>query len=266
MDLLSGLRKGGASRGGRAEFSWDSVKEDKDRENYLGHSLMAPVGRWQRGKNLTWYADASSKQSASDARAEEIRRIKEAEQDALAEALGFPVDRRHRDPVDQKEVQKAIRESGVGPVDRDDDGEGQGLGFGRSGMKELMREELRDRVEATDGGEKGGDKYQPAAERTRDGDGRRSGREEKDLYRSRRSSSPDRDRSGRDKDRRHRHRRSRSRSRRRHRHDDDRDSKRHRPRSTSRIRDRRERDDRDGRRERRRSRSRSRSPRRHHRR
>lgn len=41
MDLLSGLRKGDSSRGGRAEFRWDDVKEDKDRENYLGHSLMA---------------------------------------------------------------------------------------------------------------------------------------------------------------------------------------------------------------------------------
>lgn len=43
MDLLSGLRKGDSSRGGRAEFKWEDVKEDKDRENYLGHSLMARV-------------------------------------------------------------------------------------------------------------------------------------------------------------------------------------------------------------------------------
>jgi hypothetical protein len=41
MDLLSGLRKGDSSRGGRADFKWEDVKEDKDRENYLGHSLMA---------------------------------------------------------------------------------------------------------------------------------------------------------------------------------------------------------------------------------
>ncbi|TGZ81888.1 hypothetical protein EX30DRAFT_395273 [Ascodesmis nigricans] len=122
MDLLSGLRKGGSSRGGRAEFSWDSVKEDKDRENYLGHSLMAPVGRWQKGKNLTWYAEGSDKKDAADERAEEIRRIKEAEQDALAEALGFAVNRRHHDPVDQKEVQRAIRESGVGGGDEEETG------------------------------------------------------------------------------------------------------------------------------------------------
>ncbi|KAL0084611.1 kinase phosphorylation protein-domain-containing protein [Phycomyces blakesleeanus] len=39
----------GGVRGGKDQFSWDSVKEDKHRENYLGHSLMAPVGRWQKG-------------------------------------------------------------------------------------------------------------------------------------------------------------------------------------------------------------------------
>jgi hypothetical protein len=32
-----------------AEFNWDDVKADKHRENYLGHSVKAPVGRWQKG-------------------------------------------------------------------------------------------------------------------------------------------------------------------------------------------------------------------------
>ena len=30
-----------ASSGGRAEFKWEDVKSDQQRENYLGHSLMA---------------------------------------------------------------------------------------------------------------------------------------------------------------------------------------------------------------------------------
>lgn len=36
-----------------AEFSWDDVKVDKHRENYLGHSIKAPVGRWQKGMLLS---------------------------------------------------------------------------------------------------------------------------------------------------------------------------------------------------------------------
>lgn len=36
-----------------AEFSWDEVKADKHRENYLGHSVKAPVGRWQKGSSFS---------------------------------------------------------------------------------------------------------------------------------------------------------------------------------------------------------------------
>ncbi|CCX13016.1 Similar to Multiple myeloma tumor-associated protein 2; acc. no. Q9BU76 [Pyronema omphalodes CBS 100304] len=136
MDLLSGLRKGDSSRGGRAEFSWDAVKEDKDRENYLGHSLMAPVGRWQRGKDLTWYSKAGGGDAdAEEQRKEEIRRIKEAEQDALAAALGYPVQMR-RESLDQKDVERAIKDARG-----DDDEEGKGVGFGKSGVAALEREE-----------------------------------------------------------------------------------------------------------------------------
>lgn len=33
-------------------FSWEDVKGDKYRENYLGHSVKASVGRWQKGKAM----------------------------------------------------------------------------------------------------------------------------------------------------------------------------------------------------------------------
>ncbi|KAF9512905.1 hypothetical protein BS47DRAFT_1022936 [Hydnum rufescens UP504] len=71
--------------GGQGDFTWAEVSADKDRENYLGHSINAPTGRWQKNKDIHWYKrDVAN--SESD-RLEEIRKIKEAEADALAVAL-----------------------------------------------------------------------------------------------------------------------------------------------------------------------------------
>jgi len=77
----------GGTRGGQAEFKWSDVSADKDRENYLGHSINAPTGRWQKNKDVHWYNRDVSADDA--ARAEEIRKVKEAEAEALSAALGF---------------------------------------------------------------------------------------------------------------------------------------------------------------------------------
>ncbi|KAL8857869.1 MAG: hypothetical protein Q9178_005626 [Gyalolechia marmorata] len=145
MDLVAGVRKEG-SRGGRDAFKWEDVKDDQHRENYLGHSLMAPVGRWQKNKDLSWYAKGDDSQAATDAakaRAEEIRRIKEAEQDALSEALGYPVQPRLRDNqlAGQKEVEKALKETAEG----DEEG-GKGVGFGNYLGAETSKQENDEEV------------------------------------------------------------------------------------------------------------------------
>lgn len=47
MAIYNGPARGG-TRGGKDQFNWEDVKEDHQRENYLGHAVMAPVGRWQK--------------------------------------------------------------------------------------------------------------------------------------------------------------------------------------------------------------------------
>ena len=156
MDLLATVRKDGP-RGGRGDFKWSDVQGSSHRENYLGHSLMAPVGRWQRGKDLNWYAKADADASNGDnpaeraarERKEEIRRIKEAEEDALARALGFDVAPRNPNMEalsDKREVEKVLREAAA---DEDEDN-AKGVGFGRSGGRlGPQQQHSDDRIEGT---------------------------------------------------------------------------------------------------------------------
>ncbi|ELR08751.1 hypothetical protein VC83_00320 [Pseudogymnoascus destructans] len=138
MDLVSSIRKEG-SRGG-VDFKWSDVESSTRRENYLGHSLMAPVGRWQKNRDLNWYAKAddamaedgeTEEEKKQRLRKEEIKAIKEAEEDALARALGLPVKERVSDanatPVGQREISKAVQD--VEPGDQETEGQGRFGGF-----------------------------------------------------------------------------------------------------------------------------------------
>ncbi|CAK9781161.1 unnamed protein product [Cutaneotrichosporon oleaginosum] len=119
----------GGTRGGAGDFKWSDVKEDKYRENYLGHTVNAPIGRWQANKDIHWYQrDKEGDAEAEAARKrEEIRKIKEQEEEALAAALGYvpvkrdgdgagtgannvPVKRREGDDAEEKARRKAEKE------------------------------------------------------------------------------------------------------------------------------------------------------------
>ncbi|KAK9056478.1 hypothetical protein SSX86_023839 [Deinandra increscens subsp. villosa] len=129
----------GGVRGGRDQFSWDDVKVDKYRENYIGHSLKAPVGRWQKGKDLHWYArDKKANQKDLDAAKEEIRRIKEEEEQAMREALGLAPKRSAKpqsNKLDKHEFSELVKRGSTA----EDLGAGhaeaahvQGLGFAKA--------------------------------------------------------------------------------------------------------------------------------------
>ncbi|XP_062173432.1 uncharacterized protein LOC133878886 [Alnus glutinosa] len=129
----------GGVRGGRDQFSWEDVKADKHRENYLGHSIKAPVGRWQKGKDLHWYTrDKKSRDSEMEAAKEEIKRIKEEEEQAMREALGLAPKRASRpqgNRLDKHEFSELVKRSSTA----EDLGAGhaeaaqvQGLGFSRA--------------------------------------------------------------------------------------------------------------------------------------
>ena len=252
MDLLATVRKEG-SRGGTADFKWSDVQASSRRENYLGHSLMAPVGRWQKGRDLNWYAkgneggdgDGSAAEKAERERKEEIRKIKEAEQDAMARALGYEVAPRNPNMEalgERKDVDKILKESTAD----EDEAEAKGIGYGGfsggpGGSKDASHDRLEGNAEGQDAELRGalreyrrrhdhdlsrGHSRSQSRDRYRDELG--SGRRDKDRERRHRHRSRSKERRTRDNggsrtkprsdnlDRRHRRDRSRSPRRRDH--------------------------------------------------
>ena len=82
---------------GSGSFKWEDIKTEKyvDYEAYLGHSVMAPIGRWQKNLDINWFRkskDQDGKPSASHRQKMEQLRIereliKQQEADLQAEAL-----------------------------------------------------------------------------------------------------------------------------------------------------------------------------------
>ncbi|KIZ02819.1 Multiple myeloma tumor-associated protein 2 [Monoraphidium neglectum] len=136
MSLYNGPPRPGA-RGGRDQFNWEQVKTDKDRDYWLGHSVMAPTGRWQKGKDLFWYTKGPQGQQGADALAAERAAIKAQEQAAIEEALGLrPQSLRAAQGMSQQELEDAMKQQQqqqqqgeAGGSGAGDSGHGHGLGF-----------------------------------------------------------------------------------------------------------------------------------------
>ena len=82
---------GNRARGGRAEFSWDKVKEQSfgERSHYLGASVHA---RNERGLgNPQWYLDEGKDTAGKhDSLRKEVDEVKRREEELMREALGLP--------------------------------------------------------------------------------------------------------------------------------------------------------------------------------
>ncbi|KAH8119435.1 kinase phosphorylation protein-domain-containing protein [Phellopilus nigrolimitatus] len=140
----------GGTRGGQAEFKWSDVSADKDREHYLGHSINAPTGRWQKNKDVHWYNRDSDMGEAE--KQAEIKRIKEAEEEAMSQALGFAPTKKTIDAGsngDEAQGSPTGGPSGDAPAPGDDDAEKRRMQKAMRKMeKRAMKEEKKARKEA----------------------------------------------------------------------------------------------------------------------
>ncbi|XP_020505208.1 multiple myeloma tumor-associated protein 2 [Labrus bergylta] len=133
---MFGSSRSGGIRGGQDQFNWDDVKVDKHRENYLGNSLMAPVGRWQKGKDLSWYSK-DKKGGAALSKAEELAAVKAAEHEALMAALGHKNIKRQPTGLTKEDLADVCRREEADGEERDVD-RVSGLGSSSTGSKKMV--------------------------------------------------------------------------------------------------------------------------------
>ncbi|XP_055084497.1 multiple myeloma tumor-associated protein 2 [Periophthalmus magnuspinnatus] len=138
---MFGSSRAGGVRGGQDQFNWDDVKVDKHRENYLGNSLMAPVGRWQKGKDLTWYS--KDKKGAALSKAEEMAAVKAAEQEAMMAALGHKNIKRQPTGLTKEDLAEVYRREEPEGDERNVD-RISGLGSSSGGRKMVLSQKEKE--------------------------------------------------------------------------------------------------------------------------
>ena len=197
----------GGTRGGRDQFDWEKVKSDKDRENYLGHSVKALAGRWQKNKDVYWYT--RDKESGGNGGgggggfgsvADEIAAIKAAEERTMAEALGMApkTDRVTRLEMSEYEKSEFLKRGQTATHRRDDDLESNRVkGLGNTVNATLRggtaREVLAGEGVGDDGGERADfpnaqrhHQREPAARADAAAAGKRRGDEDEDTRETKR--------------------------------------------------------------------------------
>ena len=70
------------ARGGRDQVSWDQVKEDKQRLNYLGSSIHGVPDKFKKGPETFWYAK-EQKTEPEASKKNEIEAIKSKEKQMM---------------------------------------------------------------------------------------------------------------------------------------------------------------------------------------
>lgn len=76
------------NRGGQGLFNWEAVKVDKQSDHYLGNTVRAAHGRWQKNRDLGWY-HSEKKEVSGKVDTDEIAEIKRMEAEAMGQALGL---------------------------------------------------------------------------------------------------------------------------------------------------------------------------------
>ncbi|XP_037538245.1 multiple myeloma tumor-associated protein 2 isoform X2 [Nematolebias whitei] len=133
---MFGSSRSGGIRGGQDQFNWDDVKVDKHRENYLGNSLMAPVGRWQKGKDLTWYSK-DKKTGKTLSKEDELAAVRAAEEEALMAALGHKNIKRQPTGLTKEDLVEVCRREEADGEERNVD-RISGLGSSSAGSRKLV--------------------------------------------------------------------------------------------------------------------------------